>query len=201
MITFHSCKLSDLFTEQCLPNIWSHLFEGRTVFEYQTETYLLNKSWSYDTGCKWLKIECCTMAVRIQDYCAEIKNVVVVVVLIFLKYDGLSGKLADSNYFYTEESIRCTNKLQPCTHFVKVWLDSIIDLCYLIYHHARRILITFGWDHCKILLKTLKEDIKRICITPTWSVLIFSWFQLHWCDKFVLTCIIKVYCRFQIIVL
>ena len=53
------------------------------------------------------------MAVRIQDYCVEIKNAVVVVVLIFLQYDALSGKLADSNYFYTEESIRCTNKLQP----------------------------------------------------------------------------------------
>ena len=35
----------------------------------------------------------------------EIKKAVVVVVLIFLKYNGLCGRLTDSNYFYTEESI------------------------------------------------------------------------------------------------
>ena len=31
----------------------------------------------------------------------EIKNAVGVVVLIFLKHNGLCGRLADSNYFYT----------------------------------------------------------------------------------------------------
>ena len=35
----------------------------------------------------------------------EIKSAVVVVVIIFLKHNGLCGKLADSNYFYTEESL------------------------------------------------------------------------------------------------
>ena len=39
----------------------------------------------------------------------EIKNAVVVFVFIFLKHNGLSGRLADSNYFHTEESIPCTN--------------------------------------------------------------------------------------------
>ena len=39
----------------------------------------------------------------------EIKNTVVVVALISLKHHGLCGRLADSNYFYTQESITCTN--------------------------------------------------------------------------------------------
>ena len=39
----------------------------------------------------------------------EIKNAVVVVVQIFVKYNGLCGVLADSNYFYIEEPILCTN--------------------------------------------------------------------------------------------
>ena len=39
----------------------------------------------------------------------EIKNAVVVVVSVFLKHSGLCGRLADSNYFYTEESILCVN--------------------------------------------------------------------------------------------
>ena len=43
-------------------------------------------------GCKDLKV------------LFEIKNSVVVVV-IFLKHNGLCGRLVDSNYFYTEESI------------------------------------------------------------------------------------------------
>ena len=33
----------------------------------------------------------------------EIKNVVVVVICIFIKYNGLCGGLADSNYFYAED--------------------------------------------------------------------------------------------------
>ena len=41
----------------------------------------------------------------------EIKNAVVVIAL-FLKHDSLCGRMADSNYFYIEESI-------PCTWFVK----------------------------------------------------------------------------------
>ena len=39
----------------------------------------------------------------------EIKNAVVVVVYIFIKYNRLRGGLPDSNYFYTEEPIACTN--------------------------------------------------------------------------------------------
>ena len=39
----------------------------------------------------------------------EIKNAVVEVVFIFVKHNGLCGRLADSNYFYSEESIPCTN--------------------------------------------------------------------------------------------
>ena len=38
----------------------------------------------------------------------EIRNVVIFV-LIFLKYNGLCGRLTDSDYFYTKESIPCTN--------------------------------------------------------------------------------------------
>ena len=40
---------------------------------------------------------------------SEIKKAVVVVVLIFIKHNVLCGRLADSNYFCTEESIPCTN--------------------------------------------------------------------------------------------
>ena len=63
----------------------------------------------------------------------ESKNAAVVVAFIFLTHNGLCGRLADSNYFYTEESIPCTNFLvqvkpfvctlhvrsKPCKHFVK----------------------------------------------------------------------------------
>ena len=48
----------------------------------------------------------------------EIKIAVVVVVFIFLKHNGLFGRLADSNYFYTEESILCTNFCVHVTPFV-----------------------------------------------------------------------------------
>ena len=43
----------------------------------------------------------------------EIKNAVIVVVCIFIKYDVLCGGLADSNYFYTEEPIPYMNN---CVH-------------------------------------------------------------------------------------
>ena len=39
----------------------------------------------------------------------EIKNSAVVVVFIIIKYSGLYGRLTDSNYFYTEESMPCRN--------------------------------------------------------------------------------------------
>ena len=38
----------------------------------------------------------------------EVKNAVVML-FIFLKHNGLRRRLADSNYFYTEYSILCTN--------------------------------------------------------------------------------------------
>ena len=47
----------------------------------------------------------------------EIKNVLVVVVFIFLKHNGLCERLADSNYFYTEESITCMNFRVRLTSF------------------------------------------------------------------------------------
>ena len=54
-------------------------------FEYRTERYLLNLR----EGCGRLKMEYCTMAVRIRDYCVGIKNAMAVVVFIFLKHIGL----------------------------------------------------------------------------------------------------------------
>ena len=47
-----------------------------------------------------MRIECCTMALRIQDYCVG-NYAVVVAVFIFSKHNGLCGRLADSNFFYT----------------------------------------------------------------------------------------------------
>ena len=54
----------------------------------------------------------------------EIENSVIVVVLIFLKHRGLCGRLADSNFFYTEDSISCTDfrvRVTPfaCTLFAR----------------------------------------------------------------------------------
>ena len=43
----------------------------RLVFEYQTKTEALNEPWTQDKGCKTLRIKCCTMNLRIQDYCVE----------------------------------------------------------------------------------------------------------------------------------
>ena len=47
----------------------------------------------------------------------EIKNAVLEVVFIFLKHNGLFWRLAGSNYFYTEESIPCTNFRMRITSF------------------------------------------------------------------------------------
>ena len=72
------------------------------------------------------------MAVRIRDYCVGIKNAVVVVVLIFLKHNGLCGQAISSSQLCSQ-SIPCTNfrarvtpfvctlraRLRPCTQFVK----------------------------------------------------------------------------------
>ena len=49
----------------------------------------------------------------------ETKNAVVVVVRTFVKYNGLCGGLADSDYFYPEEPIPCTNfhvRKTSCVH-------------------------------------------------------------------------------------
>ena len=42
------------------------------------------------------------MALRVQNYCVENKNVVVVVAFISSKHNSLFGRLGDLNYFYTE---------------------------------------------------------------------------------------------------
>ena len=41
--------------------------------------------------------------------CWKFKNPVVVVLVIFLKHNGLCGRLVDSNYFHVDEPIPCTN--------------------------------------------------------------------------------------------
>ena len=53
----------------------------------------------------------------------EIKNAAVVV-LIFLKRNGLCGRLANQNYFYTEESILCTNFCVHLTLFAQMLCDA-----------------------------------------------------------------------------
>ena len=45
----------------------------------------------------------------------EIRNAVVMIVFIFVKHNGLCGRFADSNYFYSEESILWTNF---CVHIM-----------------------------------------------------------------------------------
>ena len=61
------------------------------------------------------------MAVRIREYCVEIKNAVVVVIIIFIKYNSLCGGLTDSNYFYTGintmHKFSCTQNA-VCVHVI-----------------------------------------------------------------------------------
>ena len=52
-----------------------------------------------------MKIEYSTIAVRIWDYCIEIKNVVVVVVLIFLKHNGLCRQVITSSHLWQVDNI------------------------------------------------------------------------------------------------
>ena len=57
----------------------------------------------------------------------EFKNAVVVV-LIFLKHNGLCGRLPDSNCFYTEELIPCKNFRVRITCTVVIVLAIYEDL-------------------------------------------------------------------------
>ena len=57
----------------------------------------------------------------------EIKSAVVVVVVIFLKDNGLCGRLVDSNYFYKEES--------KCVH-------KFLCMCNTVCMHIARTVIT-----------------------------------------------------------
>ena len=45
------------------------------------------------------------------------------VVFAFVKHNGLCGRVTDSNYFYTEESIMCTNfqvRVTVCSHVTRM---------------------------------------------------------------------------------
>ena len=53
------------FQFSCCLHFAHYLFKGSKVFEDQTEIDLLKEPWT----CERLRIECCTMAVRIRDYC------------------------------------------------------------------------------------------------------------------------------------
>ena len=70
------------------------------------------------------------MARRIRAHCVEIKNAAVVVVLIFLKHNGLCGRLAYSSYFYTEESMTCTNFCASATPFASFHVHAICEGLY-----------------------------------------------------------------------
>ena len=59
----------------------------------------------------------------------KIQNTVVGVVFIFLKHNGLCGILADSNYFYTEESTQCTKFY---VHACNLWMPGDISFARLI---------------------------------------------------------------------
>ena len=70
----------------------------------------------------------------------EIRKTEVGFFFISLKHNGLCGRLADSNYFYTEESMPCTNFRvcviplvcifcawsKPCKQFVKTCNNLIL---------------------------------------------------------------------------
>ena len=59
----------------------------------------------------------------------EIKNTVLVVVFIFLKHNSLCGRLVDSDYFYTEESIQCTNFCVHITLFACTLCAWFVEVC------------------------------------------------------------------------
>ena len=81
----------------------------------------------------------------------QIKNPVVVVVVIFLKHHGLFGRSADSNYFYTQESV-------PCTNFHVCLMPFMYVSCHVCAHdmHGR---------NCANNLGRPKVYLKR---RPTW---------------------------------
>ena len=51
-----------------------------------------------------MRIECCTMTVRFGTIVFEINNVVVVVVLLFLKHNGLCGRAISSFQLWQVDS-------------------------------------------------------------------------------------------------
>ena len=67
-------------------------------------------------------------------HCWKLNKVVVAV--IFLKHNGLCVRLADSNYFYTEESIPCTCTLHKGLVTYELWFKRIIQKCTLSHVHS-----------------------------------------------------------------
>ena len=64
---------------------YHYLFEGRKVFEYQTETDLLNRPGTYLKGCERLRIKCYNDSELLYW---KLKRLWYWLVLIFLKHNG-----------------------------------------------------------------------------------------------------------------
>ena len=62
----------------------------------------------------------------------EIESTVVVVVFIFLKHNGQCGRLANSNYFYTKESIPSVHELICTRNAVCVHVTCTVVVVHTI---------------------------------------------------------------------
>ena len=72
--------------------------------KYQTETDLSNGTGTWDKGAKEWGSNAVLWLQGFRTKVLEIKNTVVVLIFIFLKDNGLCGRLADSNYCYRKQT-------------------------------------------------------------------------------------------------
>ena len=69
------------------------------------------------------------MAIRIQDYCVGIKNAVIMVILIFLKHNGLCQQAISSSQLCSQSIL--------CTHFrACVMLFACYVTCMVVTVHV-----------------------------------------------------------------
>ena len=132
-----------------------------------------------------MTIECCTMDVRIQDYCVGISSNVVVVVLIFLKHNDLCGQAVSSSQLCSQ-STQCTHFCAHVTLFACMFLytvdesflwkstfiQQLLNLShnflwnYLANIHLLQIILTFSgiW---KIFWSDFLQNLNLLSSAPT----------------------------------
>ena len=84
----------------------------------------------------------------------EIKNSMIVVVLIFLKHNDLCGRLVDSNYFYTVESTMCIN-FHVCVMLLVCTLCAVSEGLLQFAWQSKEF-----WRNCEDLICKCSEGMK-----------------------------------------